>query len=186
MSNRMKNFLATLAVGLLALTGYSQTVQPVSLNTNTSPPTLSGPLIDVMGALATATNWVVAPFGTYSEADSKYGGGIAAVYNITEAVGSMFRFDYLDRNFNMVSASMELQQPIVIAGKLKVTTFAFSGIATTVGGAGTENGTVQGVFGAGMDFKPVSSKHWSAAFSAEYWSARDGVQWRFSPFVWKF
>ena len=191
-----KVILTLLAVGLLAFTGYSQTViasptSPitsgtwVALNTNNTP-TLSGPLVDFVGTLAEATNWLVAPFVTYASDTRSWGGGLAAVYNITDTVGTMLRYDYLDSSFNMVSANLQLQAPMVIASTVKVTFFGFTGVATALGGYGEQNGTVQAIMGAGVDFKPLSSKHWSCAFDAEYWTLRSGVQYRFAPFVWRF
>ena len=184
----MKRSILYLAVGLLAVTGLSQT-----LNTNGPVPTLTGPFIDVVGQLATATNWVVAPFFTYVKDAHTWGGGIAAVYNITSAVGTMLRLDYVPTaeagasDLSMVSANLQLQQSVTIANKVQVTMFGLSGIATPMGGAGTDNGTVQGVFGAGADFKiPSLSSHWSMAFDVEKWTAMPGLEFRFSPLVWKF
>lgn len=175
--------LSLLAVVALATAGYSQV-----LNTNTTPPTLSGPLIDALIDFSRATNWVVAPYATYSGDGNAWGGGLAAVYNLTPVVGTMLRVDWMENSFTMVSANLELSAPIMIADTVKVTPFGFTGIATPLGGDGPNNYTVQGIFGAGMDVKfPKLSSHWSMAFDAEYWTARpETVQWRFAPFVWRF
>lgn len=194
-----KILLSLLAVGLLAFTGYSQTNAlpspslAIGIDTNANPPVLTGPFIDIIGSLASATNIVVAVAAEYSPDTSTFGASAALVYNITPVVGTMLRFDYLpgtvagSSDFSMVSANLQLQVPMTIAGKIQWTWFGLSGIATPLGGAGTDNGTVQGVFGAGADIKiPSFSSHWSMAFDVEKWTALPGLQYRFSPLVWKF
>lgn len=192
----MKRFLLSLlAVGLLRLTGYSQTnaFTGIGLNTNTSPPTLTlGAGIDeAIAALTTATNWAVAPFLTLvkdAEADKTlWGGGVAGVYNLSEHAASIVRLDYLDGNLYLLGADLQLSLPFdTFSGNMRNTPFGFVGGAWKFSsGQGDER--VIGVVGAGYDLKfPKLSKHWSVAFDAEYWSDRPGVQWRFTPFVWRF
>lgn len=151
------------------------------------------PFISLIGSLASASNIVVAAAAEYSPETSTYGASLALVYNITPVVGTMLRFDYLpgrvdgSSDFSMVSANMQLQLPMTILGKVQWTWFGLSGIATPLGGAGGDNGTVQGVFGAGADIKiPSLSSHWLMAFDVEKWTALPGLQYRFAPLVWKF
>ena len=179
----MKNKLTI--VLLLAASLFAAQAQPVVVNTNTSPPTLSGPGMDAIKSLATATNWLAAPFMTYGSETHDVGGGLALVYNITDTVGTMLRVDYYGNKWSMVSANLQLQLPITVASNAQVTTFGYTGISMPV--SGSDKGTVQGLFGAGVDLKfPKLSRHWSAAVAAEYWTQERGVQWRFAPFVWKF
>ena len=188
----MKNIGRIVVIcGMLALGIALPARGQVALNTNTSPPTLTGPGIDLLKYLGTATNWVVAPFMTYDTANHQYGGGLAGVINITSTLGTMLRVDYLGSEFYQVSAGLQLQAPISVGSNFMITPFGFSTIATPLSGAGSQNGTVQGVFGSGLDFKfPNLSSHFSMAFDAEYWTARPGgkagLQWRFSPLVWRF
>jgi hypothetical protein len=180
-----KLLFSLLAVGLLAVTGHSQ---PISVNTNTTPATLEGPIWDAFSLLGTATNWAVAPFLTIAEKDgggNVYGGGIAGIYNITEQLGSMLRADFLDDNWNMVSGGLEFQWPIKLGDWGVIRPFGESLVAIPFGQ--NVNDKVLGILGAGADIKfPKLSRHWSMAFSAEFWTDRDGIQWRIAPFVWKF
>lgn len=151
----MKSFILSLlmAVGICA-TGYSQV-----LNTNVNPPVLSGPFIDFLGSLATATNWGVATFGIYTPRSSNqnksggvWGVGAVALYNFNEYMGAGAGIDYLDNHVTMPSAQFQLQAPFRVGGTNGVTfrPFGFTGIAIPVGGEGDDNGTVAGIIGAGM------------------------------------
>lgn len=182
----MHKFIPSIATAII-LTCAAQG-QP--LNTNTSPPTLTGPGITALSTLATATNWLVAPFLEYSSdaAADKYGGGLAAIVNLNEAntVATMLRVDYVGASWWMPSANLQLQLPIVIASNVTVTPFGFGGVALPLGGS-REKDQVAGIFGSGLDIKfNKLSRHWSMAFDVEYWSNMPGVQYRFSPFVWRF
>jgi len=174
---------------LLAASLFAAQAQPVVLNTNTSPPTLAGPGVDAFNTITTATNWIVAPFFEYSPdaKEQQWGGGMAAIVNLNESrtLATMLRADYVEGDWWMPSASLQLQFPITVASNITITPFAFTGVALPLGGK--DKTTLQGVFGSGFDIKMNKlSKHWSMAFDVEYWSVANGIQYRFSPFVWKF
>lgn len=57
----------------------------------------------------------------------------------------------------MPSAQVQFQAPLVIGGKLTVTPLAFTGAATPISGRGAENGTLVGIFGAGMSLRLYES-----------------------------
>jgi hypothetical protein len=159
----------------------------VSINTSNVVPTLQGIGMDLLDQLSYATNWAVAPFMIYDEGSHQFGGGLAGIYNITPALGAMIRLDYLNQEVWMPSASLQFQAPITIASNVTVIPFGFTGIATPLGGAGKNNGTAVGMFGAGVDLSfPKLSKHYSFAADVEKWTSFDGYQIRISPFVWKF
>jgi hypothetical protein len=141
---------------------YSKTAEgqfvPVELNTNASP-FLSGPLVELLTTLSTATNWGVATFGIYMPASdhqkAAYGCGAIALYNINPYMATGIGIDWLDNQVTMPSGQFQLQAPLKIGGDkgLVVTPFAFAGVATPVSGMGEENGSVVGIFGAGLDVK---------------------------------
>lgn len=144
-----------MAVGLLASTGYSQV-----LDTNSTPPTLSGPFIDFVGSLATATNWGVATFGIYAPKSDNgkgtAGAGAVALYNITPYLATGIGIDWLEGgNVTMPSAQVQFQAPLRIGGTngVLLRPFAFTGVATPVAGMGKDNGNVIGLVGAGMGVK---------------------------------
>lgn len=161
----MKTLLSVIAaVGLFALTGYSQapsTIQPVIpkigppvLVTNSTGPVLEGPFIDFLGSLSTATNWGVAAFSIYAPQDKSWGAGLVALYNISPYVATGIGIDWLDRgNVTMPSTQVQFQAPFLIGGKVRVTPFGFTGVATPLSGKGDDNKTVVGLFGAGLGVK---------------------------------
>ena len=80
--------LATIAVNAQSNTvagtlGHSATVVADYLAANTNAPS--------------ATNWTIAPYGSYAKSlKNKYGGGLAAVYYLTPYIGTQIRAQYLD------------------------------------------------------------------------------------------
>lgn len=150
-----KVLLSLMAVGLLALSGYSQV-----LNTNTNPPTISGPFIDFLGTLTTATNWGVTMFGIYTPKSSnpeKHGGGVwgvgaLALYNFNQYMGAGVGIDWLDNEVTMPSAQFQVQAPFRIGGTngIIIRPVAFTGVSIPVAGDSPDNGTVEGLVGAGL------------------------------------
>ena len=132
----------------------------------------------------------VAPFVTLVQDNetkkNTFGGGLAGIFNLTDHAGTMIRVEELGGAFYMVSANLQLQLPFnAFNGAARITPFGFVGGAMPFGSHADTS--VMAITGAGMDIKfPKLSSHFSMAFDAEYWSDRPGVQWRFSPFVWKF
>ena len=133
---------------------------PITLNTNsTGTPFLSGPLVELLTTLSSATNWGVATFGIYEPKSDRhkasYGFGAVALYNINTYMAMGVGIDCLDNQVTMPSGQFQLQAPLHLGGTngLTVTPFAFTGVATPVSGMGTDNGAVVGLFGAGLDVK---------------------------------
>lgn len=171
---------------LVALSAFcmasAPAAEPVVLNTNTSPPTLSGPFIDALGLLSTATNLSVAPYGLYRTSDGRAGGGIAALYNITPNFASGVGLDMMDSQLWMPSGQVQFQLPLVIAGTVTTTPFGYTGLSTPIGGAGDDNGTAVGIFGAGLGLKllgDTQGRHLSLFYSIEHRTGFDGEWMRF-------
>lgn len=146
----------------------------VTLNTNGTVSFLSGPLMDAISTLGTATNWGVAAFGIYRpsvpayldcsagtycvpvpEKKASYGGGVLALFNLNTYFAAGLGFDMLDDQTTMPSCQFQLQLPVKIGGEKGVTIvpFGFTGAAIPVGGTGDGNGTLEGLYGAGMNVK---------------------------------
>jgi hypothetical protein len=131
---------------------------PVVLNTNSSP-VLSGPLVDILTSASMWTNWGIATFGIYEPGSSghkaAYGAGAVALYNINRYMATGIGLDWLDNQTTMPSGQFQLQAPLIIGGTngVTVTPFLFTGVATPIGGKGGDNGSVVGLFGAGLDVK---------------------------------
>jgi hypothetical protein len=173
-----KLFASLLAVCALALSGYSQV-----LNTNTTPPTLEGPGLELIQFLSQGSNWIVAPYGIYDDGSKQFGAGIGAFYEVSSFFLVGMRLDGLGNDTGwelwMPSGQVQLQAPFMLFGKVKVTPFGFGGIATPLSGQGDENGTPVGIFGAGLAVGVYKNLHLVA--DVEEWVGANfsGEQYRF-------
>lgn len=171
--------LITIAMLATSLIGAQAQVT----NTNTGNPFLSGPATQILDFLSTGSNWMAVAYGTSSDKFDKFGAGVALGYKATDFLVPTLRLDYYDGSVWMPSASVQLQAPIKLFGKVTVIPFAVSGIATPISGRGTGNGSAVGIFGAGLAAQ-VSS-HFDVIADAEKWTGFSGYQIRFGA-LYKF
>jgi len=151
---------------------------PAQAQTNTSPKLL-GFLTDLGSGLAKATNWTVAPYLTYApDAPRKYGGGLLAVYDVTENIGVGSGIDWLG-SFNLISGNVTLKVPLHPLEKLGgnwtnvvMTPIGIAGLGTPVGGADADNGNLSTIAGAGMGVKLKRWKGWDigGGYAWTHWS----------------
>lgn len=125
-----------MAVALTAITGFAQE----------EPPVIKSPVWDF---LTQGSNYVFATYGIYNATSESFGGGIGAGYKLSEFVVPTLRLDYINHRFYVPSGSLQLQVPVTVLGKVRVTPFAFSGIATLLNAGSGDNGNVIGIFGLG-------------------------------------
>ncbi len=120
--------------------------------TNTQPAVITGPVADALKFITTsgASNWVVAPYLIYDDGNREFGAGIGLGYQLSQYFVPTLRCDYLNKEIWMPSASMQLQAPVTIMGKLTATPFVFGGMATPLSGQEDENGSLVGIYGVGM------------------------------------
>lgn len=197
--NHMKKLLPILAISLSLLTARAQDTS------NPPPPIISGPVTSIIQFLGTGSNWMVAPYGIYSEAGLNHkatmGGGIGFGYKINDFVVPTMRLDYLDGQLWMPSGSLQLQAPIVLFGKkdvagapiegsgLTLIPFGFGGIATPIAGKGVDNGTAVGIYGLGvavrLDALGGIGKKMDFILDWEHWTGFEKAQFR-AGFVYKF
>jgi hypothetical protein len=167
----MKFKTALLTLTLLASLALTSTAQqlytkdasgnflPVLTTNATGVPFLSGPGMDLLESISTWTNWGVATFGIYEPASAGHkascGCGAVALYNIATWAAAGIGIDWLDNQTTMPSCQFQLQAPFLLGGTngVQVTPFAFTGVATAIGGSGGNNADVAGLFGAGVDVK---------------------------------
>lgn len=153
--------LCLAAIALVTwLTGCPAHAQP----TNVTPNQLPG----FFAPLLRASNWVAAPYGTYTlkqhpGATARVGGGILAIYNLAAtdptrpigaAVGTGVGVDWLG-GFSLVTGNVELKVPIHPFpngswSNFTVVPFGIGGIGTPIAGTGQANGGVATVAGAGV------------------------------------
>lgn len=97
--------------------------------------------------LTSATNYSFVPYYTYAkDAPQKHGGGILALYNVSEYVGLGIGVDYLGQ-FSLVSANVTLRiptKPLSFIGtewakNVEVTPFVLAGTGKPLGGTGADN-----------------------------------------------
>ena len=154
--NTYRNFRN--ALGCLLLVAASSFLSVASAQTNPPPDQSSvlGGVSQIGKAIVNAapTNFVVAPYATYApDAPTKVGGGVLALWNFNEYVGAGMGLDYLGQ-FWMPSASVQLRlpvKPLAFMGwtNFTATPFTLAGIATPLGGAGSDNRNVASILGAG-------------------------------------
>lgn len=153
-------------------------------NSGVTPPFLTGPLMDILKFASTGTNWMFAGFGTMSlGGDHKYGAGVAGMYKLNDFVAPMLRIDYYDGKIFMPSASVNLQAPVTLFGKITAIPFGFTGLATPFNRGGNNDATIQAIFGAGMAIQVA--KKFDVVFDIEKWSGFKGEQLRFGA-IYKF
>lgn len=146
---------------------------PVAAQTNTNNPILTGPGADAWTFLtASASNWIVAPYGIASTDGKTFGAGLGVGYKLSEFVVPTLRIDGVDSTDGftvwMPSASLQLQAPVKILNAVTVVPFAFAGIATPIAGQHENNGSVVGIFGVGGAIR--LGKNWDLLGDFEIWN----------------
>lgn len=183
---KMGLLAATLIAGCLMLdAGLSQAKAqdlPGPGNTNDNP-FVSGPALVALDFLSQGSNWMAVAYGTSSDKFDKFGAGVALGYKANNFLAPTLRLDYYDGKVWMPSASLQLQAPLTIMGKLTVIPFAISGIATPIAGKGSSDGSAVGIFGAGMAVQ--LGKKFDLIADAEKWTGFQGYQFRFGA-LYKF
>lgn len=176
----MKKILLIAAVTLAAFFTHGQSTNqpplPPTTTTNLPAPILSGPVTNLFNFLATGSNWIAVGYGIVSSDGEKYGGGIALAYKVTEFFLPVVRMDYYDNEIWLPSGSLQLQLPITISGKVRVTPFLFGGIATPLNSE-DRAGEIVGIFGIGAAVG--ISKHLSVIADVEAWTGFEAEQIRF-------
>lgn len=153
---------------------------PVVLETNATGPFLSGPFMDLLSSVATWTNLTVAGYGIYDTGTKQAGFGLMALYNATSWGAAGIGLQDINGEVWMPNAQFQLQAPLTIAGTVKVTPLAFTGIGVPIAGRGSENGTAVGIYGAGLAatlWSPTSTSRLDAFFAVAKWTGFQGEQW---------
>jgi len=108
-------------------------------------------------SLVSASNYDGEVYGTYAPkaaaGSQKWGGGVLAIYNVSQHVGTGICVDYLGQ-FSLVSGNVTFKttfSPLAGWGItwLQLTPNVFVGLGTPLGGAGKANGTVSTLYGVG-------------------------------------
>lgn len=158
------------------LLAVSLTLAAFNVKAQTNPPIITGPGTEIIKFLSSGTNWMISTYGIYDTGTKRGGGGIAVLKDVTDYIAVGIRVDYLNKNFWMPQADFQLQAPFQLFGKVTVIPFAFTGIATPLGGRGSENHTPIGIVGIGAAIRIY--KGLDAVTSYEKWNTMDGNQIR--------
>lgn len=177
----MKKLVSLLSVALIAIT----------INAQTNVPVIASPILDAFNFLSTpSSNWMLAAYGINTE-QGKDGFGIGAIYKVSDTFGAVLRLDRIGNDTFMPSGNFQVQVPVTIMGKVTVTPFAFTGIATPINDSGNHDGVI-GIFGVGSAIRvPAAIKSASrfipddVVYDYEKWTSYAGGQHRFG-FLWKF
>ena len=141
----------------------AQAETPAAITTN-SEPSLTGGLTLIAQTIydAMPSNYAVAVYGTYAPSapsSHKIGGGVLALWNINQYVGTGLGLDYLGSLY-MPSANLKLQlpiKPIAWVGSspfftnFVLTPFVLGGIATPIAGAANDTRSIAGIASAGAN-----------------------------------
>lgn len=143
---------------------------------------------DLVQFLGSGSNWMVAPYGIYDTGSKTGGAGAAALYEVTENIGTGIRVDAIGNGSGaptvwMPSFNFQLQVPVKLFNKVTLVPFALSGVATPIAGKGADNKTVVGLFGAGAALKMTDT--WYLLGDYEKWTGFDGNQLRLG-FLYRF
>lgn len=133
---------------------FSAPAQTAATGTNAPDSALFGNTGSTLWDFATTgSNYWAAPYGTFGVSSHTAGGGIAVGYHISDVVNPVLRLDYFDGSFWMPSLTAQLQPPRQLMGKIPVIPFGIAGMATPIAGAGTGNGSLVTILGAGAALK---------------------------------
>jgi hypothetical protein len=125
----------------------------------------------------TATNWFVIPYGVYHNGD--LGAGVRGYYMVSAYVWTGLGFEYwktktAGNQFYSPSASVNFQTQKKL-GPVTYMPFATTGLIAPIGGAGSDNHSVQSMVGAGLAIKVYGDIY--LAGDVETWSV-GGVSYR--------
>jgi hypothetical protein len=108
---------------------YASKIVGATSSTN-SPSIRDGFNIIIDGITSGVTNWYFVPYVSYSpdRVGSKYGGGLAALYPVSDYVTTGLRVEYTGNTVKGISGTATLQYPLTLFGKVKVVPFAYAGV----------------------------------------------------------
>lgn len=151
----MKTFIlgSLLAIGLVFTTNaQTSTNTPGPANVETNAALLFGspakPFLDFL--TANSSNWMAVAGGTIDLDQSGYGGFFALAYKINDYLWSAGRLDYLHGDLTLVTANVQLGLPIKIVNKFTAYPMVYAAAGTPISGAGSKDGTLASILGAGM------------------------------------
>jgi hypothetical protein len=117
----------------------------------------------IWNGLKTASNYSVSPYATYAENAPKgrqFGGGALFVFDVSQNVGIGMGVDYLG-SFNMVNGNVTIKQSLrpltylgmtsAFASNFTVTPFGIAGACSPISSAGSANGSIGAIYGAGFN-----------------------------------
>lgn len=153
--NKIKRILLVAAVAAVAFTSLAQDTPP-PIEQPDIPNWMESPITQF---LLNGTNWMVAPYAIVNTTTKEAGAGIGAGYKISEFLVPTMRLDYVGGKVWVPSGSIQLQLPLTFFGKVKVTPFTFTGIATSFNND-SESGGAIGIFGIGGSVSLKADTEW--------------------------
>ena len=111
------------------------------------------PILSTAQSIASASNIVIAPFGMTLTSGAKsgtWGGGVLALYNLNNYIGTGVGIYYLGQWFDF-NGTVQLQLPIVFSSNIVLTPFIAGGIGTSFAGAGNANGDIDVISQMGVN-----------------------------------
>jgi len=122
--NKMKKLMSVIA-GLVIMTSVIN-----AQSTNDTGGTVIHAWEDFLGSAT--TNLIVVPYGISSTDFTKFGGGLALGYKLSDNVVPFIRIENYNGDFFMPSGTIQLQVPVHLGG-LTVIPLAYTGVAVPLG-----------------------------------------------------
>jgi len=158
--NKIKSLL--IGVALLAATVTHAQTPPVP----TEPPPPSQ-LQSFLDHALQASNITAVAYGTYFNNNHAFGGGVMALYNIGDYVSAGIGSDYAGE-WRMFSGTVTAHYHFAVTPKLSLTLYGLAAAGTSVGGAGSDNGSLATGEGGGFHWTYQFNDQWSAGLGAGY------------------
>jgi hypothetical protein len=102
-----------------------------------------------MDHVLSASNYTAAIYGTYFNDNHQYGGGFMFMYNINDYISAGLGSDYAGQ-WRMFSGTVNVHCTKPINDKLSFTGYGIVAAGTSVGGAGSDNGSLATGEGGGI------------------------------------
>lgn len=176
----MKTKILSLLLIIVSLCSNAQTVGEIPASVaNSSLARVLNFLATNQELLSTNRHWTFVPYVSHAEGlldsqgkDASWGGGVAALYPLTDYLRGGFRMQYFAGEWFMPSVNVQLQSSYYLFGtKASWTPFVFTGLASPIGGS-QENGDVGALYGIGLSVKVPINERWSVGggYAIENWS----------------
>lgn len=120
-----------------------------------------------LDSATSASNYTAVVYASHFDSNNKFGGGVMLLYNIGDYVSAGLGSDYAGE-WRMFSGTVNVHKTWNLNSKLSLDTYGIVAAGTSVGGAGTSNGSLATGEGGGAHFNYRINDKWSAGLGGGY------------------